>query len=216
MVVALFIVDLRLQAHSLKEKRRVIQSVLSRIRRNHNLSVYEADYHDVHGRARLAAAWVGPDPDAPSRILESMLGIAEGAGAEVVGIDCRFSDPAEYTANCAHTNPEQEWEVRHALENSVYGVPTPGPYDLAWCLPDNSPQPQPLASGCRICLQMVLVWFGNPSYKLNARRQRGLVGSGQPATDNIIYVRPGPGICPTPFTYTAVTGTAPWWTSASG
>lgn len=90
MVVALFIVDLRLQAHSLKEKRRVIQSVLSRIRSNHNLSVYEADYHDVHGRARLAAAWVGPDPDAPSRILESMLGIAEGAGAEVVGTDLQI------------------------------------------------------------------------------------------------------------------------------
>lgn len=90
MVVALITMDLRLQAHSLKDKRRVIKSVLSRMRRNHNLSVNEADYHDVHSRARLAAAWVGPDPDAPSRVLESIIGIAEGAGAEVVATDLQI------------------------------------------------------------------------------------------------------------------------------
>ena len=50
----------------------------------HNLSVYEADYHDVHNRACLAAAWVGPDPDSARRLLESIISLAEQAGAELL------------------------------------------------------------------------------------------------------------------------------------
>lgn len=84
MVVALITVDLRMTAHSLKEKRMLVKSVLSRMRQRHNLSVYEADYHDIHNAARLAAAWVGPDPDSAQRVLESVLGIIELAGAELV------------------------------------------------------------------------------------------------------------------------------------
>ena len=54
----------------------MIQSVLNRIRRNHNLSVYEADYHMC--MAVPAGGGLGGPIDAPSR-MESMLGIAEGA-----------------------------------------------------------------------------------------------------------------------------------------
>ncbi len=89
-VVALMIMDLRLHAHSLKEKRSIVKSVLSRMHRYHNLSVYEAGHHDVHTRTRLAASWVGPDPDSAARVLESIIAIAEGAGAELVDTDLQI------------------------------------------------------------------------------------------------------------------------------
>ena len=85
MIAALITLDLRMEAHSLKEKRMVVRSVLSRMGQRHNLSVYEADYHDTHDRALLAAAWVGPDPDGAHRVLESVINIAELSGAEVIG-----------------------------------------------------------------------------------------------------------------------------------
>lgn len=84
MIVALITLDLRFQAHSLKEKRTVVKSVLSRMAQRHNLSVYEADYHDFHNRALLAAAWVGPDPDSAQRVLASAIRLAEQAGAEAI------------------------------------------------------------------------------------------------------------------------------------
>lgn len=86
MVVALITLDLRLEAHTLKEKRMLVKSLLSRMGR-HNLSVYEAAYHDVANRARLAAAWVGPDPDGARRLLERVATLAELAGAELVAQD---------------------------------------------------------------------------------------------------------------------------------
>jgi len=73
-----------MEAHSLKQKRMVVKSTLSRMGQRHNLSVFEADLHDVHNRAQLAAAWVGPDPDSAHRVLESVIRIAELAGAEVI------------------------------------------------------------------------------------------------------------------------------------
>lgn len=84
MVVALIILELRTEAHSLKEKRMLVKSVLSRMSQRHNLSVYEADYHDLHARTRLAAAWVGPDPDSARRVLDSVINLVELAGAEYI------------------------------------------------------------------------------------------------------------------------------------
>lgn len=90
MVVALMTLDLRLEAHSLKEKRMVVRSVLSRMHQRHNLSVYEASCHDVHNRACLTAAWVGPDPDSARRVLESVISLAEQAGAELLAQGLEF------------------------------------------------------------------------------------------------------------------------------
>lgn len=76
--------DLRLEAHTLKEKRQLVKSVLSRMRQRHNLSVHEADFQGVCTRARLAACWVGPDPDSAQKVLESVIQLAELAGGEVI------------------------------------------------------------------------------------------------------------------------------------
>jgi len=90
MVLALLTLEMRLQAHSLKQKRVVVKSVLNRLAQRHNLSVYEAKYHDIHNRALLNAAWVGPDRDGAQRILESALTMIELAGAEVMEADVEY------------------------------------------------------------------------------------------------------------------------------
>lgn len=86
MVVGLLTVDLLVPAaHSLKEKRSVIRSLVERLRRRHNLSVWESDYHDLHGRSQIAAAWVGPNGTDARRALEHALNLAETTdGAEVI------------------------------------------------------------------------------------------------------------------------------------
>ena len=92
MVVALLTIELRLEAHSLKEKRMLVKSVLSRMSQRYNLSVYEAGWQDVHNRARLAAAWVGPNPDGASRIFDSVMGLVEKTGAELVAEELEILD----------------------------------------------------------------------------------------------------------------------------
>ncbi|HSH05228.1 MAG TPA: DUF503 domain-containing protein [Anaerolineae bacterium] len=46
---------------SLKEKRRIVKSILTRVRREFNLAVAEVDHHDVWGTAVLALVTVGTD-----------------------------------------------------------------------------------------------------------------------------------------------------------
>lgn len=90
MIIALLLLDLRMEAHSLKEKRSLVKSVLNKLSRRHNLSVFEASYQDIHNRTLLAAVWVGADRDCPGRILENAIGLAESAGAELVSSSLEF------------------------------------------------------------------------------------------------------------------------------
>lgn len=45
-------------AHSLKEKRSVLQRILTRLKQKYNVSVSEIDYQDVWQRAKIAIAVV--------------------------------------------------------------------------------------------------------------------------------------------------------------
>jgi uncharacterized protein len=45
-------------AHSLKEKRSVLQRILTRMKQKHNVSVSEVDYQDVWQRTKIAIAVV--------------------------------------------------------------------------------------------------------------------------------------------------------------
>lgn len=47
------------QARSLKDKRRVIKSLVERIHQRFRVSVAETDYHDLHQRSEIGIAVVG-------------------------------------------------------------------------------------------------------------------------------------------------------------
>jgi len=60
MVVAVAVCELHLpQARSLKDKRRVVKSLVERIHRRFRLSVAETDFHDLHQRSEISMAAVG-------------------------------------------------------------------------------------------------------------------------------------------------------------
>ena len=47
--------------HSLKEKRRILQGIKTRIRNRMNVSVAEVEYQDKWQRSNLAVAWISSD-----------------------------------------------------------------------------------------------------------------------------------------------------------
>ena len=60
MVVAISVFELHLpRCRSLKEKRRVVKSLVERLYRRHRVSVAETDFHDLHQRAEIGIASVG-------------------------------------------------------------------------------------------------------------------------------------------------------------
>lgn len=70
---------------SLKTKRRVIRSILDRMRRAHNLSAAETGWQNDRQRAELGFAVVGADPVVLRKALESVLRRIEAeADAEVI------------------------------------------------------------------------------------------------------------------------------------
>lgn len=59
MYVVYGIIDLRLlYSGSLKEKRRIVQAIIARIRSKYNISISEVDYHDLWQRSLIGFAAV--------------------------------------------------------------------------------------------------------------------------------------------------------------
>lgn len=59
MIVGVSIFELHLPAsRSLKDKRRVVKSLIDRVHRRYRVSVAETDFHDLHQRAEIAVAAV--------------------------------------------------------------------------------------------------------------------------------------------------------------
>lgn len=59
MVVGVVTFELHLpHARSLKEKRKVVKSVIERLHQKFRVSVVESDYHDLHQRSEVALALV--------------------------------------------------------------------------------------------------------------------------------------------------------------
>lgn len=84
-VVLLLTLDIRLPAaRSLKDKRAVVKSALSRMRRQYNVSACEAGYLQLHGRALLAVAWVGRDGVNGRKVLAQVERLIEGTNGAVV------------------------------------------------------------------------------------------------------------------------------------
>jgi hypothetical protein len=79
MVVGVLEVSLHIpDAQSLKDKRRVIQSLKDRIRRRFNVSLAETDGQDTWQRCSLAAAMVAAQRAAVERELQQVLSVIEG------------------------------------------------------------------------------------------------------------------------------------------
>ncbi|MBC7343780.1 MAG: DUF503 domain-containing protein [Clostridia bacterium] len=74
MVVGILQVELHIaQSFSLKDKRRVLQGTIERIRRRFNVSVAEIDHQDVWQRALLAIVTVSNQSAYTDRSLRSVL-----------------------------------------------------------------------------------------------------------------------------------------------
>ena len=78
MVLGLLQMALRLpDLHSLKEKRRRIKSLMTRIQNKFNVSISEVDAQDSWQKAILAAAHVGTDKAHSNRLLDQVLNFTE-------------------------------------------------------------------------------------------------------------------------------------------
>jgi len=59
MIVGISIFELHLPAsRSLKDKRRVVKSLIERVHQRYRVSIAETDFHDLHQRAEIAVAAV--------------------------------------------------------------------------------------------------------------------------------------------------------------
>ncbi|MEW6670403.1 MAG: DUF503 domain-containing protein [Thermodesulfobacteriota bacterium] len=86
MVVGFGIIRFRLHdCHSLKEKRRVIKAIVSRLRNAFNVSVAEVGSNDVHQSAEIGFALVGNDRMLINSKIDKLFNFVEELGlAEVV------------------------------------------------------------------------------------------------------------------------------------
>ena len=76
--VALLTVNLRLpEAHSLKDKRQVLQSLLVRLVARFNVSAAEVAYNDEHTRAQIAVAVVGNSVAHCDEVLDHALSLID-------------------------------------------------------------------------------------------------------------------------------------------
>jgi uncharacterized protein len=71
MVVGISIFELHLpQAGSLKNKRKVVKSLVERIHQRCKVSIIESDHHDLHQRAELAVALVALSETEAERLFD--------------------------------------------------------------------------------------------------------------------------------------------------
>lgn len=64
-------------SRSLKDKRRVVKSLIERLHQRFRLSVAETGYHDLHQRAEISLAAVTTGEEAMERMMEEIRGIVE-------------------------------------------------------------------------------------------------------------------------------------------
>lgn len=73
MIVGVAIADLHIpQARSLKEKRRVVKSLLDRVAHKYRVSSAEVQHQDLHQRAQLGFALVNSDRQHAISVLEDI------------------------------------------------------------------------------------------------------------------------------------------------
>jgi uncharacterized protein YlxP (DUF503 family) len=96
MVVGLAVLELHIpEAMSLKDKRRVVKSLIERLHQRLRVSVAETAFHDLHQRAEIGIAAVASAEGQASRLLEEARGLAEASNeAYVVRWDAQLIEEA--------------------------------------------------------------------------------------------------------------------------
>jgi len=86
MVVGIGIITFRLHdCHSLKGKRKVVKSIISRLRNTFNASVAETGCNDMHQRAEIGFSLVGNNQAVINSKIDKMVNLAEDLGlAEII------------------------------------------------------------------------------------------------------------------------------------
>jgi uncharacterized protein len=80
--IGVLTLELRLEsAHSLKEKRHVVESLKARLRNKFNVAVAEIDYQDLWQRAAVAAVTVSSDHVHAQKVLQAV----ENEAADLLG-----------------------------------------------------------------------------------------------------------------------------------
>lgn len=68
------------EAHSLKEKRQVIKSIIERLKHRFNISIAEVDMFDSWQTAEIGFACVSTEPDHARKMIQSVIKFIDGDG----------------------------------------------------------------------------------------------------------------------------------------
>ena len=72
---------------SLKDKRRIIKSLMTRIRNKYNVSIAEVDFHDVWGTAEIGVACVSTDGRHAHAQLSEVIKMVERVRLDFILVD---------------------------------------------------------------------------------------------------------------------------------
>jgi len=82
MVVGIGVLTFRLHAcHSLKGKRRIVKSLIGRVRNRFNVSIAETGANELHQRAEVGFSLVGNDGAVVNAKMDKIFNLADSFGA---------------------------------------------------------------------------------------------------------------------------------------
>jgi len=88
MVVGLCTFEIEIPgARSLKDKRRVVRSLVARVRNEFNVSIAEVDHQDTWGLATLAVACVSSDGAYAHGLLQKVMAFVESGRFDLLVLD---------------------------------------------------------------------------------------------------------------------------------
>ncbi|MCH8130317.1 MAG: DUF503 domain-containing protein [Acidobacteria bacterium] len=97
MHVAAVTVELRIRdMHSLKEKRRVVKSIIADIGKSHPVAIAEVDHQDLWQRSTLGIAAISTSPGQVERMLRSINNDLDARDdVELLGVTTSYLEPTE-------------------------------------------------------------------------------------------------------------------------
>ncbi len=85
MAISVSIFELHLpEARSLKQKRKVIKSLIERIHRRFRVSIAETDHHDLHQRSEISIAAVARSDAASRRLMDQVRDLIDSEPAAML------------------------------------------------------------------------------------------------------------------------------------